>query len=417
MKNIIAVIDRGLTRPSHSRWCLSLFGFGLLFALLFVFFVFPLMSDATSGMDPDGYGRTGQNWYETGQFNSINKSPLYPLFIALISWLRGGYNLFAIQIGQAILFALTNVVLYEVFRLTLNDRVGRYGSLLCAVFPLSILYIPRLWTETFLTFTLALFVWALVLVLQRPTVLHSALCGVALGVVILSKGISVVFLPLTFVVFLIVLRRQNLIQSLSIVLAIALLFLGSWTWRNWQVAGEFLPTHANGGYNFYLGNGFTKYWLDAPLSYPDLKDLTEVDIVAVYESAGFQPKNDLEVDDVLREAALADLRERPLLGVQKLFVQSLTFWYLAGSSAKSLLTGGLQIPVLLLALPGIWAVWRDKSWGLVLIIPIGGIMGLSVLVFAFGRLAITIMPYLIGLMTYALLNGWGAPFFTPHEGS
>ena len=114
------------------------------------------------------------------------------------------------------------------------------------------------------------------------------------------------------------------------------------------------------------------------------------------------PIDPLAVDRILLRAALGDVAAYPMLIPQKLIVQSLTFWYLAADAPKSILTGVLQFPVILMALPGIVRVLRRRSWALALLVPIVGIMGVSVAVFAFARLSATIMPYVIGLATYGL---------------
>jgi len=176
-----------------------------------------------------------------------------------------------------------------------------------------------------------------------------------------------------------------------------------WTWRNWRLTGAFLPIHANGGYNFYLGNGFARHWLQAPLSYTALRAYTMQDIEALYASSGAEPPaGPLAVDGVLMRAAWGELRAHPLLILRKLAIQSLTFWYLAADVRKSLLTGALQFPVALAALPGAVRAWRRRSWALALMVPVAGIMGASVAILAFARLSAIIMPYLIGLAVYGL---------------
>jgi hypothetical protein len=47
-----------------------------------------------------------------------------------------------------------------------------------------------------------------------------------------------------------------------------------WTWHNWQVTGQIISIQTGGGYNFFLGNGFVRHWLNAPFSYAGLKTYT-----------------------------------------------------------------------------------------------------------------------------------------------
>lgn len=394
-------IDRQIQSFSTFQWSCVLFIVSFSLAVSFSFAVFPLMGEATSGLDPDGYGYAGKILYETGLFPSISKAPLYPAFIASISWLFGGYRIWVIQLGQCLLFSLTIRVLYAIFRLTLSANIAKYAGLFCAVYPMSIWYIPRLWTETFLSLMIALFTLSLIITLQKPSIKNLILCGILFALAALSKGIAIIFLPLTILVLAIRFRSKSLLPILLFTFT-GMALIAPWTWRNWRMTGRFVPIHANGGYNFYLGNGFTKHWLESPFSYADLKTRTEIDMEAVRASTGFDPGNPLSVDDALMQAALDEIMQKPILLVQKLFVQTLTFWYLAASLSKSLLTGCMQIPIVLLALPGLVRALRQRSWALCLIFPIIGIMGAAVLIFSFGRLSVTIIPYLIGIMVYGL---------------
>lgn len=401
VKKLINNIDRRIESFTSQRWSVILFFTSLCLAVLFSFALFPLLGETTSGLDPDGYGETGKILYETGRFQSITKAPLYPVFIALLSWLIDGYQIWIFQLAQCILFSLTSIVLYAIFQRTLSPKNAKYAGLLCSVYPMSIWYIPRLWTETFLTLMIALLTLALINLLQKQTITNTLLCSLLVALTALTKGIAIVFIPLTLLVLLIRFRSKSFF-TVVLFAVVGFALVAPWTWRNRQLTGRFMPIHATGGYNFYLGNGFSKYWLEAPFSYVELKDKTEEDMQGVQESTGFDLDDPLSIDDALMQAAVADIKHNPVLFIKKILVQSLTFWYLAASTSKSLFTGFLQIPIVLLAIPGFVRAVRFRSWALCLLIPITGIMGAAVLIFSFGRLSATIMPYMIGIVVYGL---------------
>lgn len=387
----------------HLNWSILLFALNLALSLTFCFVIFPrLMDSGITLLDPDGYGRAGQIWYETGRFDSIEKAPLYPAFVALVASLAGGYRIWAVQAAQCLLAASTCVLLYAIFCRTLGEQPARWAGLICALYPMLIWYTPRLWTEIFLTFVLAGFVFTLVELLRCPTDWRALLCGALAGITALSKGIALIFVCLVPPVLVFRFRRGAWRWLLLFALT-ATVLIGVWTWRNWRLTGQFLPIHANGGSNFYLGNGFARHWLQAPLSYAELKARTVQDRQDLYASLGIYPPADpLTADGVLLHAAMRDMRAKPLLIFQKLAIQSLTFWYLAADAPKSLLTGALQFPIVLTALLGAIRALRHRSWVLVLTVPVLGIMGVSVVIFAFARLSATVIPYLIGLAVYGL---------------
>jgi 4-amino-4-deoxy-L-arabinose transferase-like glycosyltransferase len=382
---------------------LMLFSSGLLASLLFCWLIFPLLGETSSGIDPDGYGSAGQVWYASGQFRAIDKAPLYPAFIALLAWLTGGHRLWVVQVAQCLLWALTVVILFAIFRRTLteDDRLPFVAGLVCALFPTALWYTPRLWTETFLTFGIALYTLSLIALLQQPGALQALLCGLAAGFVALSKGIALIFTPLTLLVLVIYFRRSAWRWVVLFSLA-ALLWILPWSWRNWQATRALLPIHIDSGYNAYLGNGFTRHWHEAPFSYVELKARTMQDLEQAYPEPAVIPVEPVQRDRWLLRIALNEMIETPSLLLRKVLIQSLTFWYLAADFPKSALVGGLQMPLALLAIAGVRRGWRSRSWALSLMIPVCGVIGVSVLVLAFARLSSTIVPYCLGLAFYGL---------------
>jgi 4-amino-4-deoxy-L-arabinose transferase-like glycosyltransferase len=388
-------------------WMAALGGLHFLLALGFCFVVFPRLGETTSGLDPDGYGHLGRVLYETGRFDSIDKPPLYPAWVALVAALTGGYHIAAIQVAQCLLAALGVMAYYAVFRRTLpNGGMARLAGLLCAVYPLTLWYAPRLWTETLLTVWVACYVLALAYLAAAPGLLRAGVCGLVAGLAALTKGIALVFIPLALAVILVVRSTRQSPSAgwwrpVAVFTLTALAVVLPWIGRNAQVSGALLPIHAEGGYNFYLGNGFARHWSEAPLSYTRLKALAEADLPFPI------PADPLERDrrmlGVARQALAADLWLLP----RKLLVGSLTFWYLAADAGKSLATGALQIPVVLLATWGAvrW-VRRRAEWGIgglmALLAPVVGIWGVSALVFSFGRLSAPVMPLVLALAVVGL---------------
>jgi glycosyltransferase involved in cell wall biosynthesis/MFS family permease len=391
---------QSICRPS---WAIILFALSLTLALLFCFVLSPrLIGSGITVLDPDGYGSAGRVSYETGRFDSVTKAPLYPVLIALISYLTGGYHVWAIQTAQCLLVALTTVLLYYLFLRTLGEHVARWAGLACAVHPLLIWYSPRLWTETLLTFVLASLTLALVALLQKPTAWRALLCGILAAAAALSKGIALILIPLAVLVILIRFRGKAW-RWLALFCLVTAVLIAPWTWRNWALTGHVIPIHTTGGYNFYLGNAFTRHWLEAPLSYVKLHLFAEQDIQSLLNSVDRDLYDSaFGLDSLLLRTGLEEISRRPSLILQKLIVQSLTFWYLAADAPKSVLTAAIQIPVALAALPGISRALRHRSWALVLLVPVVGVLGVSVVIFSFGRLSATVTGYLVGLALYGL---------------
>src|SRR3954470_3322085 len=99
-----------------------------------VFFLWYQSSDwTTSWSDQDGYRRLGQVLAATGKFTrfpdaptfvpEVLRTPLYPLFVALLYRLFGVHQL-PVALAQTVLFALTCVVVYAMARRVASERVA-----------------------------------------------------------------------------------------------------------------------------------------------------------------------------------------------------------------------------------------------------------------------------------------------------
>ena len=183
---------------------LALFGGHLLYALAFTFLVFPLLSGGTAGLDPDSYGIAGRRIYETGTFPYLDRAPGYPLFIAGVAFVTGGYRIALIQIAQCLVSAAACVLYYRIYRRTLpTETRARAAAVGSAFFPMLIWYVPRLWTETLLMLTLAAWTLALLRTLERPTLARAAVFGLVTGAAVFVKGIALAFLPLGALVLIV----------------------------------------------------------------------------------------------------------------------------------------------------------------------------------------------------------------------
>jgi glycosyltransferase involved in cell wall biosynthesis len=97
-----------------------------------------------------------------------------------------------------------------------------------------------------------------------------------------------------------------------------------------------------------------------------------------------------------------EIRDMPILALKKIAVLTFAFWYLASDLPKSILTGVLQIPILLVAVLGTIKTIRLWYRALVLLVPVIGITFASVVILAFARLSTPVMPFLIGIAVFGL---------------
>ncbi len=180
------------------------------------------------------------------------QGPLYQYFLAGI-YLIFGHSLAAVWIIQALLRAITALLLYLIAVKIFGEEGKRIGWIAAAVFgfhPDLIEIGAMLMTETLFIFLSVLAVYIFAELFTKPTFFKTAIMGIAFGLAILGRSSVGIFL-LPFV-FYFVSRKDY--ARLVLFLFMLFLVMIPWTARNYKVYGEFIPTMANFGYNFWVGN-------------------------------------------------------------------------------------------------------------------------------------------------------------------
>lgn len=169
--------------------------------------------------------------------------PTYPLFIAVV-FATFGKSLVAVRVVQAIIGALTCIAVLYIAGLGVNYSVGFVSGLVMACYPLSVMYVRPLMTETLFAFLLALVVLMLVLIItwgSRPS-LYLGL-GLLIAVTFLTRPESMLYLPLAGVVLLVPLIRKQqrvvgLLTGVGLTVIAFTVTVSPWVYYNWQAQGE-----------------------------------------------------------------------------------------------------------------------------------------------------------------------------------
>ncbi len=184
--------------------------------------------------------------------------PFYAYFLALVSTFFGRDSLALVTFGiQFLLGVLFPVLLYFFGRTILSEKVGRIAGLLAAFYGPFLFYEGLLLKTSFEVYTLPVFLLIFWNALEKPRARLFVLSGVALGLVTLIKGNSMVFLPLgLFLIFFLlkdIERKQKYIYSTLYVVGVLLCILPI-TIRNYVVAKDIVPTNYSIGLVLYQGN-------------------------------------------------------------------------------------------------------------------------------------------------------------------
>ena len=213
----------------------------------------PLISDdreyialGTSLANGEGYQLEGHA--------TAYRLPAYPLILAFFFRLFGA-SLLPVRLLQLLADMGSCLLIFMLGRKLFGERTGLLAMGLMAVFPIQILYVPMLMTETLYAFFLLLILW---LVLGSNATEVSILRCVGLGALIgwctLMREITLI-LPLVLLIYAwrSKVPLRSLVRPILITSFVAALFVGPWLVRNYQTFERFAFT-SNSGVNFWIGN-------------------------------------------------------------------------------------------------------------------------------------------------------------------
>lgn len=374
----------------------------------------------------DGYIDLAMNLVDHGVYAfapegpaTAYRAPLYPAVLAVAYAILGDAT-WAILLVNCLASAAACVVVFVCAKRLFGERVTLRWAIPIVLFPLSIYYCASSFSDTFLTLTIALYLWALIALMQRPSRQSGAYTGLAFAASALTKAV-VLPIPLLVCAYTALRHRRSLKHSI-LALLVGIGLVGMWTLRNYQATGAFVPVTGGAGFNLLLGNFMIEKGgdCDASLKYARtaaVKHLQAVDGVTI-------DLNRLDTDghlDVPREidaqygkSAVAMYRNDPTVLLRKLTVNSARFWYFSSSPTKSLANGIVNLSVVLLAIIGWRRVWKsDRATAEILALFIIAFMLMYAAVIVHSsRFSLPIVMMLLPLATSPVASAWHACFGT-----
>ena len=338
----------------------------------------------------------GRGYVSAAGIPTSERPPLYSYFLAIFYANLDNGQSFARGV-QSFLDAVTCSFVY-VLALRHFGVVAARISALSAIFSLSLLFATRhLMTETLSTFFMVAVVLALDLTLSGWRRTGFFLTGALVGFSTLTKGTTLA-LPVALMLPILVATRwkwRPAIRGGLLLLLGFVLTLLPWTIRNHRVHGALVPVATQ--------MGFVVYSSYVP---------PEGRILGVYTDDELATRTlrlpEVERSRVFLEAALGHVREHPLQLPRLLLLKFLYFvspfdWELLGGDGVFNFTYALMAP---LAMYGLWMA-RSNGWGpLLLAIPPGFLLALSLGVYGSPRLRLPCEPLLMVLAGSGLVMAW-----------
>jgi 4-amino-4-deoxy-L-arabinose transferase-like glycosyltransferase len=243
-----------VTRHSARRAGWAIFALALVLRLAWI----ATLEDRLRWPDEEEHAAIGRRLAAGEGFvaSSYRNAPVLPAYLGLAFRLFGdGYM--APRVGQAILGALTCVLVYRTGSLLVSPAVGLVSGALLAVYPPQIYLAGVFYTSCLETF---LYAWCLALAARvlcgAGGIASAGLSGVILGLAVLTRPIALVLGPCVVVALCLADARRRV----SALAACAMFLLGAaitvlpWSVRNQAVYGRFLLVSSGGGQTLWKGN-------------------------------------------------------------------------------------------------------------------------------------------------------------------
>ncbi|MCA9254090.1 MAG: glycosyltransferase family 39 protein [Phycisphaerales bacterium] len=358
---------------TNRRQLLWVFLAALIVRALFCFVAIPLLNlnigpnRSDFFTSTDGYIDLAVNLVDHGVYAfapgappTSYRGPAYPAVLA-VAYAIVGDAARAILIVNCLASSAACVVIFLLARRLYGERVTPAWAAPIVLFPLSIYYCANSFSDTFLTLTIALYLWGLVSLMRTPRWPQSLGTAAAFALTALTKAVILPIAPLVCV-FAAFRNRRALPQSI-VAMTLGFALVGVWTIRNYSVTGALTPVTGGGGFNLLLGNfmidrggdcdASLKYARNAAVDYLREHDNVAIDLGALDTDGHLDVPR--AIDQTYGRAAIGMFRENPTLLLRKLAINSARFWYFSSSPMKSLGNGVVNIATLLLALVG----WRE----------------------------------------------------------
>ncbi|MHC4945654.1 MAG: tetratricopeptide repeat protein [Planctomycetota bacterium] len=210
-------------------------------------------------IDEESYDLKAREIVETGDWigdKVFYQDPFYPYFLALL-YKVFGHALFLVRMIQALIGAITCLLIYALASRVFDRVTGLVAGLLAAIYKPFFFHETLIIKSSFVLFFITLALWLLLEARRRKSIAFWIFPGLALGFGILVRGNYMLFAPLAGLWILAALWKESRKRSVA---ALALFVLGTAlpilpvTIRNYAVAGDFVLTTSQAGTNFYTSH-------------------------------------------------------------------------------------------------------------------------------------------------------------------
>ena len=344
---------------------------------------------------------------------TIKRLPLYPLLL-YATYAVAGEHLWATQLVQVFLAAVTTWLIFLIGRIVFSETVGLLAAAFFSVHPHLIQYTARPYTETLYVFLICLFAYYLLDVPGSAPRRHGLIAGGVFGLVSLTKGVAIGFPAFFFLGWLLHPSHRKSLSPLGKYLLFfvigAAVIVSPWAYRNYALTGRVILTSTSEGPALYhglyvashLGDGRTPGALDRAASL-ERRQFVQEQIGRIQT-----PVDEYRAYRLAYSLAFKKILDSPYRAGM-LFLRNLVLvWFLTRSTLFTYLGFFLHLSLLGVSLYGlIWMVRHDRE-GLGKIWPVASLIIYFNVIYAiaypFVRYVLPVAPLLMVLASFGMVK-------------
>jgi len=326
------------------------------------------------------------------------RGPVYPLFLAII-YLIFGYSFVAVRFAQAIIGALTCIIIYLLSKELFDKKVGLIAAFISAIYYPFILQPAYLLTEVLFTFLLIAMLYFLIRYYYKKDFFSLCLGGLIFGISILCKGILFLFIPLLIIWLVVIEFKQHSKNVIATFVTLIFIFLPMFPWivRNYLFYNAFIPSQIGGGLALYIGNnpkatGGTGGWHKL-------------------RQDGFLPENidnlfTVEVDKLSQIKAINYIRNNPERFIKLGFNKIINMWrpfYVDAMLINKIIMTFSYIPIMIFAILGIFLTRKKYKYISIFYFLFIYYIMIHVIFFGVIRYRYPVMPFFIIFAAFSLV--------------
>jgi 4-amino-4-deoxy-L-arabinose transferase-like glycosyltransferase len=352
------------------------------------------------------------------------REPGYPLFLAGISKLGGGYSMRTARVGCVLLaFGAALMLLRLTRKITGDSRIALLAALLFLLYPGILVAETRAGIEIPCIFTMMLFMLALHGAVKKGSLWRYGAAGLLLGTAVMVRSEVLLFPALLLVYLLFAAKgwaeRGRIVGAIAVLAFGTVVVMSPWIIRNYRLVHSFVPTATISGLaaqaglytceNTSPGEPFSLADGEAGIERKEIARQLGLPSIGPYFQLFYTPQDELTFYRALLNRASTEYRSHPEVlarcASRNLFFN---FWFLGKTPKSVLLNVIMQVPLLAMALAGVVVLWKRRLLHTVAIILlyIVYIPALHAPMVAEARYSILIVPFLIILAAVFLVWAW-----------